>query len=90
MLVRSERAAWQEVAGEHVVLDVEGRVLRGLNPSAGRIWMLLDGSRTLAQVAQELAAHYRIGAGRALEDVLAFARYLCARGLLETPRPGSR
>ena len=87
VLVRSERAAWQDVAGEFVILDVEGRMLRGLNASAGRVWMLLDGTRSLAQVAHELAVHYRIAEARALEDVLSLARQLCDRGLLEAAPP---
>jgi hypothetical protein len=75
--------AWQEVAGELVVLDLDGMVLRGLNRSGGRAFQLMDGHRTLAEIAEALAARHGIAVGRALEDLVGFATGLLRRGLLE-------
>jgi pyrroloquinoline quinone biosynthesis protein D len=77
-----EGLAWQEVAGELVVLDLDGMVLRGLNPSGARAWALLDGRRTLGEVAALLATRYSLPAERALGDLVAFAGDLLRRGLL--------
>lgn len=92
-----ESLAWQEVAGEVVVLDLAGMVLRGLNRSGGRVFGLLDGRRTLADVAGVIAARYGIDGERALADVLDFAAGLLRRGLLEeiggtapAPAPAAR
>jgi hypothetical protein len=79
--------AWQEVAGELVVLDLEGMMLRGLNRSGARAWALLDGRRTLGEVAALLAARYSVPAERALGDLLAFACELVRRGLLVPATP---
>jgi hypothetical protein len=79
--------AWQEVAGELVVLDLEGMMLRGLNRSGARTWALLDGRRTLGEVAALLAARYGVPAERALGDLLTFARELVRRGLLVPATP---
>ncbi|MBI5481415.1 MAG: PqqD family protein [Deltaproteobacteria bacterium] len=78
-----EALAWQEVAGEVVILDLDGMVLRGLNRSGGRAFQLMDGRRTLADIAEALAARYSIDVERALGDVLEFAAELVRRGLLE-------
>lgn len=82
MLKLREGLAWQEVAGELVVLDLDGMVLRGLNRSGARAWALLDGRRTLGDVAALLATRYAVPVDRALGDLLAFAGDLVRRGLL--------
>ena len=82
MLRLREGLAWQEVAGELVVLDLDGMVLRGLNPSGARAWALLDGQRTLGEVAALLAARYSLPEERAFGDLVVFAADLMRRGLL--------
>ena len=82
MLQLRDGLAWQEVVGELVVLDIEGRMLRGLNRSGARAWALLDGRRTLGEVAAQLAAWYSVPLELALGDLLTFARELMLRGLL--------
>jgi hypothetical protein len=71
------------VAGEVVILDVSGMVLRGLNRSGGRAWRLIDGRRSLGEVAACLADSYGLAHDTALADVIAFASDLERRGLLE-------
>ncbi len=72
------------VGGELVVLDPEGRTLRGLNATAARAWELVDGHRTAEQIASTVGAEFGAGAdARVLEDVLAFFQVMAARGLLD-------
>ncbi len=78
-----EPLAWQEVAGEVVILDLEGMILQGLNRSGGRAFRLIDGRRTLVQIADHIATIYRLPLERVLADVLSFAADLLRRGLLE-------
>jgi hypothetical protein len=89
VLRRRESLAWQEVAGEVVVLDLDGMVLRGLNRSGGRILRLIDGRATLAEIAAAIAAHYAIPAERALADLVAFAGSLLEKGVLEEAPAGA-
>ncbi len=83
VLVRREGLAWQEVAGELVVLDLGGAMLRGFNRTGGLVWSLLDGRRSLRAVADAVAEHYRLEPARVIDDVCAFGGELVARGLAE-------
>lgn len=71
-----------QVGAELVILDAEGRVLRGLNPTGARIWQLIDGRRSLAQIAACVATEFEITADRALEDVAPFVAQLARKNLL--------
>lgn len=81
VLVPREELAWQVVAGELVVLDLDSHVLRGVNRTAERVWELLDGKRTLGEVAAAVAARYQAPVEQVLGDVLAFAAQLVAKNL---------
>lgn len=67
---------------ELVVLDGEGQVLRGLNRTAARTWELLDGRRSLAEVAQLLAPEFRVSPEVVLADLLPFVAALRDRRLV--------
>jgi pyrroloquinoline quinone biosynthesis protein D len=67
---------------ELVVLDAEGKMLRGLNPSGARVWELIDGARCVEQIADQIADEYELPPGRALTDVLTFLEALSARRLV--------
>jgi pyrroloquinoline quinone biosynthesis protein D len=73
---------FSKVGAEFVVLDAEGRVLRGLNPTGARIWELIDGRRSLAQIAGCVAVEFRVTSERALQDVIPFVEQLASKKLL--------
>jgi hypothetical protein len=75
--------AWQNIDGETVLLNVDGRELLGLNGVGARTWELLEGERTLQQIAQVVADEFEVEPSRALEDVIAFAGQLLAAGAVE-------
>ncbi len=67
-----------EVVGDQaVMLDASGTVARGLNASAAKVWALIDGERSVAQIAEGLE-----GEGDVEADVLAFLTALLERGLI--------
>ena len=70
------------LSGEQVILDPQGRKLRGLNATGARVWALLDGRRTAREVAQALAKEAGVYVARALADVLAFLSELEERKLI--------
>lgn len=83
VLVRRKGAEGSQLGAEYVLLDPEGRMLRGLNASAARIWALLDGTRTLAEVAAEVAAAHEGDPARIADEVFAFAQRLIEMGLAD-------
>jgi hypothetical protein len=71
-----------ETVGEHaVMLDAQGTVARGLNATAAKVWALIDGRRTVAQIAAALGADADLK--RVEQDVLGFIHQLEERQLVE-------
>ena len=84
VVARRQGAEGARLGAEYVLLDPEGRTLRGLNPTGARIWELLDGTRTLGDVVLKLASeHEGADEARIAEDVLRFAELLLSRGLAD-------
>jgi hypothetical protein len=81
--IRRPSLVWRKVGEEAVILDPDQRVLRGLNDSGWRVWELLDGSHTVADIARDLASHFRIPETRAAEDLAALLRDLERAELIE-------
>jgi len=70
------------LGNDFVVLDGSGRILRGLNPTAARIWELIDGRRTAAEIAHQIAIEFAASRERVVEDLLSFLSVLLDRQLL--------
>lgn len=87
VLVRNERLAWRVLEGEAVILYPEAGTLHRLNVTGTRMWELLDGKRSLAEVAAGLAAEYDVAPTDAVRDLQAVAADLMAAGLVEVARP---
>jgi hypothetical protein len=75
------------VEGEAVLLDLHGRRIMGLNPVGSFTFGLVDGARSVAELAGAVAARFGIEEARALDDVATFLGELRRRGLLEEARP---
>jgi hypothetical protein len=74
--------AWQVVAGEAVLIDLQkGRAL-GLNETGSFLWPRIESSGE-TDLARELAAAFAVDDARAREDVAVFLRLLRERGFVE-------
>ncbi len=81
--LRREGTDGQRFGEDFVVLDAEGRMLRGLNDTAARIWELCDGKRSASDIATVVAGEYGVEAERVLADGLRFLERLVAHGLVD-------
>jgi hypothetical protein len=68
---------------DFVLLDPSGTVLRGLNPTGAQVWELIDGLRTVEQIASAIARASGVGVERVIPDVVAFLSQLADRQLIE-------
>src|SRR5437899_3540236 len=80
---RTVQASWQDIEGETILLIGQEDKLVGLNPVGARIWHLADGSRTAAEIAQQISLDFEQAPATVLEDTLAFVQLLAVRGLVE-------
>lgn len=83
---RRPGASGEWFGADFLVLDAEGRTLRGLNATAARIWALCDGQRTARAVAEQVALEFSTDVGPVLADTLRFLTELQRRGLVDEVR----
>ncbi len=89
---RKQGAESARLGSDCVVLDAAGQMLRGLNDTAARVWELADGTKSIAEISQQIATEYSLPAAPVLRDVLSFVDQLLSLGLVEyadADRPGS-
>jgi hypothetical protein len=82
IVAKSPKTAWQIIEGEAVLLSMDTKVLRGLNPVGSRIWELIDGQRSLEEIAGVIVQEFDVAPGVAVQDVRAFVQDLLDRGLV--------
>jgi hypothetical protein len=78
----------REIAGEHLLVPIRSdladmEAIYALMGVGVRIWGLLDGTRTLGAIREELVARYDVGADEAWADLCDFVMHLEERGLVE-------
>ncbi len=78
-----EGVSGQRFGSDYIVLDAEGRTLRGLNGTAIRVWELCDGKRTARAVAGQVALEFKVDARQVLVDTLRFLTDLARLGLID-------
>jgi hypothetical protein len=72
--------AWQQIDGELVLLNIEGKELLGLNPVGARIWDLIDGTRAVDEIVDVLAGEFEATHDQLARDVDGFLAQLVAAG----------
>lgn len=82
IVAKSPKTAWQIIEGEAVLLSMDTKVLRGLNPVGSRIWELIDGQRSLEEITGMIIQEFEVATGVAAQDVQAFIQTLLDRGLV--------
>jgi hypothetical protein len=74
--------ASRQIDGEALLVDLQRSTLQVLNPVGARLWDLIDGRRTVAELAQVLHAEYAVSLEQARADVQAFCEDLLHRNML--------
>jgi hypothetical protein len=80
-----EGVAWQEVADEVVLLNIESSEYHNLNDVGSRMWQALEESPDVATAYAVLCDTYEVDAGKLRDDLGSFIRELVDKGLLTTP-----
>ena len=85
-----EHVVHRAFALETVVLNLRTGKYHGLNPSAGRMFELLEKTPTVKEAALRFAEEYAQPLEEIESDLCQLCRELAARGLIElnSPQPG--
>jgi hypothetical protein len=78
---KAPQTASRLIAGEAVILSLDTKILRGLNPVGSRVWDLIDGTRSIDEIVDVIVAEFDVTPPVAAADVEAFVRQLLERGL---------
>jgi hypothetical protein len=82
ILAKSPKTAWRIIEGEAVILSMDTKIMRGLNPVGSRIWDLIDGQRSLEEITGTIVQEFEVTPADAAQDVRTFIQELLDRGLL--------
>ena len=82
ILAKSPTTAWRLIEGEAVILSLETKVLRGLNPVGSRVWELIDGQRSVEEIITAIVQEFDVTPQAAAEDVKRFVRELLDKSLV--------
>ena len=74
---------FRELEDGCVLYDPEAEKVHSLNVTAGVIWCLVDGVRSIDEIADEVASRSGAGAEAVLADVLRAAGEFARQGLLQ-------
>jgi coenzyme PQQ synthesis protein D (PqqD) len=85
IVAKSPSTAWQILAGEAVIVSMETKVMRGLNPVGSLVWELIDGRRTVDEIVAVVVREFDVDPSTATEDVEAFVGDLLDKGLVIAP-----
>lgn len=85
---RTADVRYRILDGEAVVVRQRAAEVLGLDAAGSRLLELLDGERTLRQVAQLLAEEFEATPGQIEVDVAEFVAELAAAGVVESAAGG--
>jgi hypothetical protein len=80
---KTKDAAHRVIDGEAIVVNFQNSFFYSFNPVGTFIWDHCDGSRTVDQIAEALAAEYEVSAEKAVQDCQRFIEALVEQGLLQ-------
>lgn len=72
-----------EVDGELLGLHIDNGYCYGFNPTATRIWALIETPRTITQLCETLSAEFEVEPADARPDVVALLEELRREGLID-------
>jgi hypothetical protein len=76
------QVAGRIIDGEAVLVLAESGQVEILNEVGARVWALADGTRSLAQIVDEIVNEFDVGAEEASADVLHFIERLVAERIV--------
>jgi hypothetical protein len=82
IVTRNPTTAWRVIEGEAVILALDTKVFRGLNPVGSRVWELIDGQRSTEDIAQVIVGEFQVAPDVAVRDLRAFIDELLSKGLV--------
>ena len=72
VISKSKHVVTRVVDGEAVIVEPQKGMVNVINTVGSRIWELLDGKHTVAEIANVIADEYEVSPEQALSDTMEF------------------
>lgn len=82
VVCQDEDTAFREIEGLAYVVDPATSDLHSFNEVASRVWVLLDGERTVSEVVDMVVGEFDVDRATAEADTLELLEELLAKGLI--------
>ena len=82
ILNRSSNANYEKVGDEAIVINLSTGAYYSLNDTGTIFWELIDGRRTIADCARQIAREYEVEASLVEDDLLELAAEFKQEGLV--------
>jgi hypothetical protein len=69
MLLRNRAVLWRELDGEAILLDPQSGYSYSLNAVGTLIWIMLDGTHSLEDIAGAICEKYEVEQAQAIQDI---------------------
>ena len=83
VLTRNERLSWRILEDEAVILFPDAGTLHRLNGTGTRAWELMDGSRSIGDIAKLLTDEFEVAPDTALAELQTLAADLVTADLAQ-------
>ena len=90
MLVRNENIVFTDIDDAIVMMDVDAGQYYELDSVAARVWMLIDGQRTMRSICDALMEEYDVSAETCGQDTLEWVRTAVDMRIVRTQAHHSR
>jgi hypothetical protein len=78
----TDQLLYRVIHSETIIVKLDGEGPYVLNPVGTTVWGLLDGTRTLGEIASTVCAEYDVTRETALQDIVEWVEWLVARELV--------
>lgn len=82
-IIRNKDIAWRVIDGEALVVSPKDSLVYPLNEAGTRIWELLDGGRTIADISSIICDEFEGDRALIQKDVVDFIEDLLKAGLID-------
>lgn len=82
VFTRNNDYVWRIIEGEAILMPPGGGQLHAFNDVATRIWELLDGSKSVSDVIDQIYDEYEVQKSTAQKDVVSFIEKLLSMDAL--------
>ena len=74
---------WRSLDDGTVIINPEQGDVRVLNDVGARVWELVDGQRSVSQIAREITQEYEVSLDDANKDLQEYLKVMITKGLLQ-------